>query len=365
MKKKKVLIYSTAYYPIVGGAEVAIKEITDRLKDFDFYLITARLRRSLPRQEVVGGVKVYRVGWGCFLDKFWLALWGGSFGTSLSKQAGPFDIVWGMMASFGGLSALRFKELNPQTFFLLTLQEGDNLEQIKRKMFLLRGRFRKIFSSADYVQAISNYLADWARTMGAKSLVELIPNGVDLDKYHFTGRTKNHRVITTSRLVKKNGLDTLVRAMIFLPADYQLQILGVGPELGELKKICQKFKLENRVQFVGFVPYAEIPKYLAGAEVFSRPSRSEGLGNSYLEAMAVGLPVIAPPVGGIVDFLKDGQTGWLVPPDQPLALAEKIKSLTLEQNYPQIDEVVNQARALVEENYNWDKIAEKMGQIFS
>lgn len=363
--KPRVIIYSTAYYPIIGGAEVAIREITDRLPNFDFVLITARLKKSLPKLEVIGNTKVYRLGVGCPLDKLWLAFWGGYFGARLAKEEGSFSIVWGVMASFAGLSALRFKELRPDTSFLLTLQEGDDLVSVERKMFLLKWRFRKIFSSADYIQAISHYLADWARRMGSSVPVEIVPNGVDLEKYVFRGRKKNHLIITTSRLVKKNGLDTLVRAMIFLPKDYKLQIIGVGSELSALKNLVSKFKLIDRVLFVGFVPNSEIPNYLAEAEIFSRPARSEGLGNSFLEAMAVGLPVIAPPVGGIVDFLREGETGWLVGPDEPIALADKIKALTLEANCSQVDEVVLRARRLVEENYNWDKIADKMADILA
>jgi len=358
--KSRVIIYSTAYYPIIGGAEVAIGEITDRLPNFDFVLITARLKRELPKVEIIGNVKVYRLGWGCPLDKLYLAFRGG---YCLAKKEGAFSVVWGVMASFGGLGALRFKELNPNASFLLTLQEGDDLVSVERKMLLLKWRFTKIFSLADYVQVISSYLGSWAKHMGSLAPVEVVPNGVDLEKYVFRGRQKNHLIITTSRLVKKNGLDTLIRAMIFLPKDYKLQVIGVGPELASLKKLVTKFKLTDRVEFVGFVPNPEIPNYLARAEIFSRPARSEGLGNSFLEAMAVGLPVIAPPVGGIKDFLHDGETGWLVNSDEPIALAEKIKVLTLESNYRQIDEVVSRARRLVEENYNWDKIAERMDNI--
>jgi len=61
--KKKILIFSTAYCPFVGGAEVAVKEITDRLgEDFEFDMITARLDNSLPRYEKIGNVDVHRVG---------------------------------------------------------------------------------------------------------------------------------------------------------------------------------------------------------------------------------------------------------------------------------------------------------------
>ena len=77
MQKPRILIFSTAYYPLVGGAEVAIKEITDRLTDkYEFELITARLDRKLAKQEKVGAVLVHRVGFGNAFDKLIVAFLG-------------------------------------------------------------------------------------------------------------------------------------------------------------------------------------------------------------------------------------------------------------------------------------------------
>lgn len=358
------MIFSTAYFPLVGGAEIAIKEITDRLGDFSFDLVTARLDRRLPKEEVIGRVKVYRLGWGFFFDKIWLVLRGGSFGCQLHGQ-NQYSFVWGMMASFGGLAALRFKELVPEVKFILTLQEGDDLRVVEKKMKFLSWRFKKIFTSADHVQAISNYLADWAKKMGATATVEVIPNGVDLDKFNFIDRKGNKVIITTSRLVKKNGVDTLIRSLLFLPTEYRLRILGTGPETENLRSLILKFKLVDRVDFLGLVESDKLPSYLSQAEVFARPARSEGLGNSFLEAMASGLPVVGTAVGGIPDFLTSGQTGWLCEVDNPFDLAEKIKLITNPENDGLVKRVIVQARQLVVEKYDWSKIALKIGQIFS
>lgn len=361
---KRVLIYSTAYLPLVGGAEIAIKEITDRLSDYSFDLITARLDRRLPREEIIGRVKIHRLGWGIPLDKFWLVLRGGSFGRKL-HQADPYQLVWGVMASFGGLAALRFKELRPETKFILTLQEGDDLAVVERKMWLLFWRFKKIFASADYVQAISHYLAEWAKKMGTLAPIEVVPNGVDLAKFKFGERKKNQTIITTSRLVKKNGVDTLIRSLLFLPAEYRLQILGTGPEAESLKILALKFKLANRVDWLGLIESDKLPSHLAQAEVFARPARSEGLGNSFLEAMACGLPIIGTRVGGIPDFLLEGQTGWFCEPESPFDLAEKIKLITNPANADLVNRVIIQARQLIADKYDWDKLVLKMDQIFS
>jgi len=74
---KKILIFSTAYFPFVGGAEVAVKEITDRVENIKFDMITARMDRKLPRIERIGNIEVHRVGIGCkTIDKFLLLFFG-------------------------------------------------------------------------------------------------------------------------------------------------------------------------------------------------------------------------------------------------------------------------------------------------
>ena len=178
----RVLIYSTAYYPLVGGAEVAVRELSDRLPDYEFELITARLRPNLAPREQVGRVLVHRLGLGFGGDKILLALFGGLYGSALHRKK-PFDIVWGVMASFGGFGALAFKKSNPRVPYLLTLQEGDELSEIEHKVRFLRRRFVEIFTKADQIQAIASFLADWAKKMGATCPVVVVPNGVDLQKF--------------------------------------------------------------------------------------------------------------------------------------------------------------------------------------
>src|SRR3989344_9522360 len=111
--KKKILIFSTAYLPLIGGAEIAVKEITDRLgDDFIFDLICARIKKELPAQEKIGKVNVYRMGCGCALDKYYLALCGHCFAAKIYKK-NHYNAIWAIMASFGGFAAMFFKKKNP------------------------------------------------------------------------------------------------------------------------------------------------------------------------------------------------------------------------------------------------------------
>ena len=381
-KAKKILIFSTAYFPFVGGAEVAVKAITDRISDIEFSMITARMDFKLPKFERLGHIDVYRVGigWPIF-DKLWLAFRGAGVAQKLHKK-NRYDAIWSIMASFGGLAARVFKKKNPDIKFLLTLQEGDNLVEVERKVRLIRRWFKNIFTSADYIQAISNYLADWAKKMGAVCPIEVVPNGVNIKKFSIDdfrltiddfkkklGIKKDEKiVITVSRLVKKNGVGDLIRAMKDVEA--KLLICGDGEERQKLEVRSKKLGIENKVKFMGFIAPAELPKYYAIADVFCRPSLSEGLGNVFLEAMAAGVPVIATPVGGIPDFLKNGETGWFCQVKNPASIAEKIKYVLDKKDvethdYASVEKVINNAREMVREKYEWNKITEKMALIFN
>ena len=371
--KKRVLIFSLAYAPFVSGAELAVKEITDRIKDIDFDLITLRFNRKWPKSEKIGNVNVYRIGGGKLFFPFF-AFWKA---RQLHKKNG-YDSVWSIMANRAGFAALFFKFWHPKVKYLLTLQEGDTLDYPEKRMGLAKifigGLFKKVFTKADYIQAISNYLADWARNMGAKALVEVVPNGVDLNNLkskisNLKNADKNSKVIiTTSRLVRKNGIDTLIKAMAELRVQHRmsnikLQILGSGPEEKKLKDLAKDLKVDDVVQFLGHIEPEHVYDYLAGADIFVRPSRSEGLGSSFLEAMGAGLPVIGAPVGGIPDFLKDGETGLFCKVDDPKDLAEKIKKLIMDENLAK--RTAENGRRLVLEKYDWSDIARKMEEIFA
>lgn len=364
-KNKRVLIFSIAYYPLVGGAEVAVREITSRLGDIEFDMVTLRFEKKDRREEKFGNVNIYRVGGPkhlfpiTALYKAW----------RLNKERN-YTHVWSIMVNWAGFAGLFFKLLNKQVKFVLTLQEGDSLSYIKRKVFFVYPIFKKIFIKADMVQAISNYLAEWARSMGHKGSVVVIPNGVDInnftnDNFQSTKKSEKTILITTSRLVKKNGVGDIIESLKFLPEKVILKILGSGPLERELKSKVKKLDLSKRVEFLGYVDQKNIPAYLHRADIFIRPSLSEGMGNSFIEAMAAGLPVITTPVGGIVDFLTDpdksphiAPTGLFVPVRDPISIARQVERLVKNERLK--DTLITNGRRLAREKYDWSMLAEEM-----
>jgi len=373
---KKILIFSTAYLPLVGGAEIAVKKLTDRLAGFDFDLIAARLDSKLAKKEKIGRIMVYRVGLGCKFDKFLLPWLGVRVAQKLCKTK-KYDLVWAIMASFGGLTALFFKKKNPNVPYLLTLQEGDTPEHIYSRARWLGPYYKKMFTDADFITAISQYLKNFALKQKATAPIEIVPNGVDIK--HFTQDYKiedllalknklvikddEKIIITTSRLVEKNAVDDVIKALEHLPANIKFLILGIGPDENNLKLLVKNLKLENRVLFLGHIGQEDLPKYLAMADIFIRPSLSEGQGISFIEAMAAGLPIIATPVGGIVDFLHDKETGLLCEVRNPENIALEVRTYLEDKGL--MEKIKVNAKELVIKDYNWNLITIKMENIFN
>lgn len=164
------------------------------------------------------------------------------------------------------------------------------------------------------------------------------------------------KIVTTSSLIPRNGLDTLVKACALLSSklDWQLTIAGDGPERQSLEILAHGLP----VKFLGRVPGAKIPQLLHTSNIFVRPSRFEGFGSSFIEAMAAGLPVIGTPVGGITDFLTDNQTGLLVPIDDAKALAAAITRLATNKRLWQ--KLSRAGKVLVRTRYSWDKVAQQV-----
>ena len=375
-ENKKILIFSTAYFPFVGGAEVAVKEITNRLgDDFSFDLITAKMKKDLPKFERIGQVNVYRLGIGHPLfDKLFLAFLGWIKARKLHKQ-NNYLFSWVIMASFGGLSALFTKKICKLPLFL-TLQEGDDLEYIKNKSKFIRKNFLEIFTQADFIQVISSFLKHWAVRSGAESEIRIIPNGVDFLKFKREESFNRNEfrkqlgfneddklIITTSRLVKKNGVKDLLKSLSYLENEFKFLILGEGEEKDDLLKISEELNLKNRVYFLGTINHQELPKYLWASDVFCRPSLSEGLGNSFLEAMASGLPVVATEVGGIPDFLHHEENGLFCEVESPESIASRIKEIFSDENLK--NKIIANGIKTVQEVYTWDLVASRMSKAFS
>jgi glycosyltransferase involved in cell wall biosynthesis len=215
--------------------------------------------------------------------------------------------------------------------YVVTLH-GSDVALAHRAPRMARGVLR----AARGVIAVSGALADEARALGARS-VAVVPNGVAIPPAPGVEAEPPY-VLYAGRLSEEKGVEELVEAADGLP----LVVTGDGP-------------LRDRVpSSLGFVPREELERLLAGAAVVACPSRREGFGLICAEAMAYGRPVVASAVGGLLDLVRDGETGLLVPPRDPAALRAALERLLADADLRA--RLGAAAREHVRELCDWDRV---------
>jgi glycosyltransferase involved in cell wall biosynthesis len=263
--------------------------------------------------------------------------------------------------------------------YALSLQEDDASEPLLTHwmFYPLRLLIRYGLRHASVVQAVSGYLAELAQGYGYSGRVEVIPNGATIEQFANVTNSPQNKcadlgvgeddvcLIATSPLVKKNAIDVCIRALALMPPSVHFIVAGGGPEAAALRRLADELGVRERVHFVGHLHRDDMPLYLCACDIFVRPSRSRGMGSSFVEAMAAGLPVIATQTGGIRDFLFDEKrnpdkapTGWAVDIDAPEQIAEAVADIC---NRPaHTKRVVAHAQKIITTTFNWDRIAEAM-----
>ncbi|MFH1850643.1 MAG: glycosyltransferase family 4 protein [archaeon] len=177
--------------------------------------------------------------------------------------------------------------------------------------------------------------------------IDVIPNGIDLAGE----RANGNAVIFVGNLIPRKGVEYLITAMKHVNAP--LLIIGDGPERKKLEHMAKGMDVE----FAGRQPHEKIRKMLLRGRVFVLPSvRGEGLPNAILEAMSVGLPVIATNIAGIPDIVKEGINGYIVKPAHPSQIFSKI--LELQDNKLHTKLSINASETV--KDYAWPRITQKV-----
>lgn len=157
---------------------------------------------------------------------------------------------------------------------------------------------------------------------------KIVHCGVSLGKYRYRPPREIVRTLfCATRLAPEKGLTFIILAMSLLRKkgyDVELRLGGGGPSRGGLQELATRLGLSDRVHFLGFLTEDEIVRELDSSDLFVLPSLVEGIPVCAMEAMAVGVPVIATNIAGTSELIQDGKTGLLVRPSDPEALAEAV-----------------------------------------
>jgi glycosyltransferase involved in cell wall biosynthesis len=354
--KPKLVVLSAFLTPFRSGAEAMVEEVFPQLTDwFDVTIVTCRLKRTLPREEGLGlgvrkKVKILRVGFGFSFDKYLFPL----LAPFAVRRLQP-EIIHAVLESYAGAALILCKWIMPGTKRVLTLQSTNTS--------LLLG---PIHRSADRITAISRVLIERAKKFGRED-VTLIPNGIDLQSIR--GACQKHskipgRILFVGRLERMKGVDVLLAAFARGASGSEkassLHIVGDGSLRSMLESQARSLGIEGRVVFLGRLTDAALYREYAEAEIFCGLSRSEALGNVFLEARTAECAIIATRVGGIPDIVSHEKTGLLVPPNDAEAAAKALVRLL--NNTTLCTSLVAQAKEGVE-NYAWERIAQRYLEI--
>ena len=373
------------YPPVIGGFEVFSQSIAEGISKTDEVFIVTSKVIDASKKEQKGNLRIFRTSlWtlkNLSYTKPWFILgamvWIFFKSIRLIKKE-KIDLIHSQ-GFLSGILGYILKKITKKPY-LITIQSADfNIYHPRLNIKLIVKIYKKIekiiFKNANYCHAVSNYLGGYFSQYGIERIA-VIPNGVNQKKFKpdpdkretrkKLGFDTENLIVCVSRLEHKNGTHDLIEAVSYLAKDindFKLIICGDGSERKKLEAMIEKLHLRNNVFLLGDILHKDLPKYVACADIFVRPSLAEGFGIVFLEAMAAEVAVIGTPVGGIVDFLKDKETGLFCEVRNPQDIAEKIKVLIKDKALR--EKLIKNAKKMVDENYNWDKISEQLKSVYN
>lgn len=289
------------------------------------------------------------------------------------KELRP-DIVHAHYASGYGTTA-RLVDFHP---YVLSVW-GSDVYDFPYKSKLYRWLIRKNLYSADKLTSTSYCMMQQTlRVAPNLTPFDIVPFGVDLQKFVLSGNLKNQNEIvigTVKTLSEKYGIDLLIKAFADLKqkltARYpelaeqlRLRIIGGGNQRAVLENLVQQLNISEITTFVGKVPHQKVPLELEKLDIYVALSRldSESFGVAIIEAGAMRLPSVVSNVGGLPEVVKDGETGVIVQRENFQQASEALERLVLDSQLR--NDMGNSAHNFVANAFSWESCVEKMNQIY-
>jgi len=363
----RILMLNYEYPPLGGGASNATYYLLTELSQFDditIDLITSSATNEFEEEKISGSVHIYKLPVG----KKNLHYWTQKEIISYSRQAykyikkmkeqTQYDLIHAFFGIPCGAIAYRFRKESP---YIVSLRGSDVPgfnERFSFQYIFLKPFIRRVWRNAAAVIANSGGLKELALETDRAAKIGIIYNGVNIEYFAQRDNRENEHIVilTVARLIKRKGIDDLIRAVPAIVKGHQnikVKIIGEGNMGAELKALAEKLKVSEYIEFLGYVPHNEISNYYSTSDVFVLPSRNEGMSNTVLEAMASGLPVITTDTGGTRELI-DGN-GIIVPSEDSDVISEAVLRLIN-------DHKLRVSRGMksrkIAENMSWKKAAD-------
>jgi glycosyltransferase involved in cell wall biosynthesis len=364
----RILEVVVRYPPYVGGVENSVHQVARRLaaRGHEVRVVCADEPAGGPAE--VDGVSIVRLPW-----RFKAAntnLCPGLRAALRREQRERPEVIHTHLptALFAGEAAAVARETGvPLVLTYHNDVAGEGLKKIVAGLYNRRILPRLLAACARIVVTSPLYpvRSPWLDEHDPR-LVS-IPWGVEVERFHplpqepplpftvgFLSLLDSHH--------RYKGLEVLLQALQGLPV--RLRVGGHGEDLERYRQRARELGVADRVEFLGFIPDAELSAFYGACHVFALPStdgRREGFGLVLLEAMACGRPVVTTPIVGIAGDVENRDVGLLVPPNDPAALATALRSL---ERRSDLAAMGRRARDLVEERYTWERVADGYEELF-
>lgn len=389
----RILMLAWEYPPhIIGGMGKHVSELVPALtaEGVDVHIITPRLRGgeaySLePGMAGQGSTHVYRVEPVSSAD-FFSATWQNNLrlhekAYEVVEEHGPFDIIhvhdW--LVAFAGEQLKQHFKL-PLIATIHATERGRGRGQLPGELprsinnvewWLTYESWRVICCS----QYMSSEVREYFETPSDK--IDIVPNGVDTDKFdaldgvdlsdfrHNYAAPDEKIIFYVGRVVEEKGVRVIIDSAPTVLAGYpksKFVIAGSGPQLQQFRDLAEERGLGKRFYFTGYVTDEERDKLYKVADVAVFPSLYEPFGIVALEAMAAKVPVVVADTGGLTEVVTNHQTGIVVYPNNPNSLAWGILHTLHNEGWSR--ERVENAYRVVQETFNWRKVADQTVSIY-
>jgi len=376
----RILMLNYEFPPIGGGGGIVTYYLAKNMAQLghDIYLVTSRFQ-NLPKDEELDGFKIHRVpvlrkrADVCKVyEMFTYVLNASLYSLKFAKKFRP-DIVQLFFGIPSGPVAYLLKKLYnlPYVVFLggRDVPRPNPDPPYYRLLYpVLTPAIRSIWGNAAAVVACSYGLRELAWKTDKNAKIEVIPDGIDLSKFHPVQRKAEPtvvRILTIARLIPRKGVQYLIQAITDVikntRREFEVEIVGDGPMREELVKLAEKLKVSHKLNFVGTVRYEHLAKHYQSADIFVLSSLAEGMPLVVLEAMASGLPIIASKVQGIEDLVETGRNGYLFNPTDWRALARRLITVL---NDGQRRIAMGQESIKLVQKYDWKNIAKAYLKIY-
>ena len=386
----RVCIVTGNFYPVVGGGERHAQLLGRAMvqQGARVLVITRRRYRELARREVIDGIEVHRVApAGCARTGKYLMLMPAVW--RLWRERASYDVIYvcglrvlglaGVVAGWltGKPCVLRAEARGEMDGAFIWQSPEGRVSAGRRLLFrpLIAAR-NGLFRRAAGFLSISTPISEEFLAAGVPAArMEVIPNGIDVSLFapldaearmamrQRLGWPAGRIFAYAGKLNRGKGLELLLRVWTRYAArhaDGHLVLIGSGG--GQhlsceetLRAMVRENGLEARVTFTGYVE--RVGDYLAAADVFVFPSESESMGLVVLEAMACGVPVIASRIPGVMDMVRDGETGMLIETRDEAAWLAALEGI--DPADPAIARQVAAGIALVRERYGIEAVARR------